>query len=66
MTQNHEIFFNWSAPEFVYRAKKVDWYWWIASIMIALCLVAIFLVHKYILVLFILVGGGLIMMRAQR
>lgn len=40
---NEEHIYRWQAPEYSFREKNVDWYWWFALATIGLIAIAIYL-----------------------
>lgn len=63
----HEIttILEWTAPEFVYKEKKPDWYWALALIILAGIVIAI-IDKNFLLGVLILLAGGLFFYFGQK
>ena len=57
--------FVWESPEFVYREKKVDWFWWVGAIGVA-AIVGAVLTKNYVFAVFLLIATVMVIIYARR
>ena len=60
-----KVFVEWSAPEFVHKERKVDWFWAVGIIGIAGAVVA-FLSNNFLFSIFILFATGIVIVLRSR
>jgi hypothetical protein len=66
MVRDENILFSWDMPEFHYKDRKVDWYWWVGLVALAGVALSIFLWHNYIFAVFVFLAGVIVIAQARR
>jgi hypothetical protein len=60
MQQDETTLLSWSAPEFIHRERKVDWFWAVGTIGVAGAVIA-FLTNNFLFAMFILFATGILL-----
>jgi len=66
MSHNATLVYSWEIPEYIYKEKKIDWYWWIGAIALAGILVSILVWKNYIFAIFLFIAALVLGIQARR